>query len=91
MTALAVAIEEAGLRKDWVAEQLGVPPYTLSRYLRGRGGRGARVDPASQLAFAGLLRRKRSWLFDEDGYARELDPAEEASAEALRHHAAVTA
>lgn len=71
MTALALAIEESGLRKGWIAEQLGVHPSVLSRWIGG-GGHGARVDRVNREKLALLLRTPVAELFDEPdekGYA----------------------
>lgn len=59
MTPLELAITEQGLRKDWIADQLGVSKSALSKWLSGERSPSAE----NQKALALLLRRKPEELF----------------------------
>lgn len=60
-TALAVAIEASGFRKDFVAEQIGVKPWTLSRWCSAE--HPATPDQHQREKLALLLRRQVDELF----------------------------
>ena len=58
-TALALAIKERGYRQDWLAEQLYVTPYTVSRWVTGKSS----PTPVKQQKLAELLGRRVEELF----------------------------
>lgn len=72
---LEQAIADSGFRKAWIAERLGIRPWTLSRWLSGE----IALTEANKDKLALLLRRSKEDLFSQPPADGVIPPQETAA------------